>query len=232
MKKFLSFLLAITVIVFAACSAQTSGMQADSVHARESVENSEDEPESVITEVVFPAYQDGKNENDGTVYDLEPFVVAAVFPEGWQVRSPDTKSDDTFAFFTPMDIYSGDQHIGLIGYNVFTPYDSADIPVGDYYKTVYPELRLSSICRWNDYIPVKTTGTSETAVATVCYMKAEEIEKHPGAMPDVPVTEVPGILCYDKHLQAYIGIQFDENTVTEEQVLTIAESLEIRNMPQ
>lgn len=81
------------------CSAQKSELQADSVHARESVGNSEDEPESVITEVVFPAYQDGKNENDGTVYDLEPFVVAAVFPEGWQVRSPDTKSDDTFAFY-------------------------------------------------------------------------------------------------------------------------------------
>lgn len=98
MKKFLSFLLSITVIVFAACSAQKSELQTDSVHARESMEISEDEPESVITEVVFPAYQDGKNENDGTVYDLEPFVVAAVFRKVGRCVPPIPKAMIPFLF--------------------------------------------------------------------------------------------------------------------------------------
>lgn len=66
-------------------------------------------------------------------------------------------------------------------------------------------------------------------MATVNYKDPEILEQHPEApMAEIPYLQACGVLAYDKDLQVYVGIQFDEDAVTEDQAQEIAESLSIR----
>ncbi|MCL2121555.1 MAG: right-handed parallel beta-helix repeat-containing protein [Clostridiales bacterium] len=176
--------------------------------------------------IKFPAYQDGKNEFNKKIYDTIPFSVSLSLPEGWRVQLPQGDRRETMLYFTPMEIYNDEEYIGFIGFAIFTPYEG-EIPEEEYYKSVYSSLRLSSMHYLDSYSPVKKAENSETAVATFAYMDEREIENHPGAMPDVPWITVPLILSYDKEMQVYIGLQFADNAVTDEQAAAIAKSLDI-----
>ena len=179
------------------------------------------------TVVEFPAYQDGKNEFNEKVYDTIPFSISLSLPEGWNIQLPQGDSRETTIFYTPMEIYNGDIFIGFIGFDVFTPYEG-EIPEDDYYKSVYSSLRLSSMHYLDSYTPVKKTENGETAVATFACMDEGEIENHPDARPDVPWIDVPLILSYDEVMRVFVGIQFAEDAVTDEQVAIIANSLIIQ----
>ena len=84
--------------------------------------------------------------------------------------------------------------------------------------------------QWDPYTAVKTAETAETGIVTVSYHDPDQTDDA-SALASVPVIEVPGILSYDKALKVYVGIQFAENAVTEEQVKAIAESLTLSAAP-
>lgn len=171
----------------------------------------------------FPAYQDGKTELNTTIYEIEPFILSIALPDGWEAKLPATTERESNVGFTPVYLFNGETHVGTIFYNTFALYEGNDVPPGDFYKTVYPELRLGSLYQWQDYMPVATTDVAETATATV-YIKKEVVGQSAAAWPTL---EVPGILSYNKDLLVYIGIQFEEDTVTDEQLVSIAESIHI-----
>ncbi len=180
---------------------------------------------STAVAVLFPAH----SENESSAGETAPFTAKFLLPNGWEVRQPDANSDQGVGYFSSnflvgMHLYHDDVFMGQIGFNGFEPYEG-EIPAGDYYKTVYSVLRLGSMYTWDAYTPVNATETFEAAVATVSYLDETEIEKHPGAMPDVPVTEVPGVLAYDKNLKVYMGIQFAADVVTQQQAEQIASSV-------
>ena len=180
---------------------------------------------STAVAVSFPAH----SENASIADETEPFTATFLLPNGWEVRQPDTNSDQGVGYFSSnflieMHLYHDDVFVGQIGFNGFEPYEG-EIPAEDYYKTVYSVLRLGSMYTWDAYTPVNTTETFEAAVATVNYLDETEVEKHPGAMPDVPVTEVPGVLAYDKNLKVYMGIQFAADVVTQQQAEQIASGI-------
>ena len=175
--------------------------------------------------ISFPADQDGRNAYNSKIYDTKPFSVKLALPAGWETRQPAAEnrgSDDNF--YTKVALYNKEAYMGFVGFNIYTP-AGEEVPKEDYYKTVYSSLRLGSMYIWDQYTPVKTTETTETATATVNYKDPEKIDENPGAMAEVPFIEVPGILAYDKNMLVYVGIQFAENAVTDEEVRQIAESL-------
>ncbi|WMJ85218.1 M56 family metallopeptidase [Oscillospiraceae bacterium LTW-04] len=180
---------------------------------------------STVVAVSFPAH----SENESFAGKTEPFAAKFLLPNGWEVRQPNANSDQGVGYFSSnflieMHLYHDDLFVGQIGFNGFEPYEG-EVPAEDYYKTVYSVLRLGSMYTWDAYTPVNTTETFEAAVATVSYLNETEVEKHPGAMPDVPVTEVPGVLAYDKNLKVYMGIQFIRDVVTQQQAEQIASSV-------
>lgn len=178
--------------------------------------------------VTFPAYQEGQNESNTQIYDTAPFTATLSLPDGWETRLPEEGDREGGGpFYTKVDFYQGEAYMGFIGFNTFTPADG-EVPQEDYYKTVYPELRLSSFFQWEPYQPVKTDETGEAAVCTVSYKDPGEIDKHPGAMASVPVIEVPGVLCYNKELKVYVGLQFAQGAVSDEQARQIAMSLALQ----
>lgn len=176
--------------------------------------------------VAFPAYQDGKDEYNASIYETEPFHLSVVLPDGWTIQQPADGAPSTpFPFlpgYTPLNIVDGGAYIGAICFNIFEPYED-EIPQEEYYKTVYPELRLGSLYSWQEYTPVVSSPTAETALATV-YMVLQEDSL---SAAESPTLEVPGILSYDTGLGAYVAIQFAEGAATEEQLQAIAQSIRL-----
>jgi hypothetical protein len=184
-----------------------------------------DSKEIIMVDVSFPS----PSENESIAGETKPFTAEFLLPNGWEVRHPDANGDRGVSYFSSnflveMHLYHDDVFVGQIGFNGFEPYEE-EILAEDYYKTVYPVLRLGSMYTWDAYTPVNTTETFEAAIAMVSYPDETEVEKHPGAMPDVPVTEVPGVLAYDKNLRVYMGIQFTGDAVTQRQVKQIASNI-------
>lgn len=182
-------------------------------------------------EIIFPAYEEDNAENKPyleKVNHTPKFQVHAEFPDGWTMREP--VADDEFTvpgeFYTPLILCEQDQPIGYIGFNLFEPYDG-EIPQEQYYQTVYSALRLPSTFHWDPYTAIKSTDTAETGIADIWYLDENEIDNHPGAMPDVPQFETVGILSYDKELEVYIGIAFLPGAVDRAQAEAIAQSIEL-----
>ena len=145
-------------------------------------------------------------------------------PERWTVKPADKVlgMDELGSLY---EFYNGEEYVGFIGCKPFALYEGDDVPPGDFYKTVYSELRLGRFSRWDDYTPVLTTETGEIALATVYYLDPDKIDKHPGALASVPEKKAPGILAYDKDLLVYIGIKLAPDAVTPKQQREIAESI-------
>lgn len=196
--------------------------------AYDSVKQSKDDSTHGIN---FPAYEEDNTENKPYLEEVNhtpQFQVHADFPDGWTVREPIADDELTVPgeFYTPLILCEQDQPIGYIGFNLFEPYDG-EIPQEQYYQTVYSALRLPSTFHWDPYTAIKSTDTAETGIADIWYLDENEIDNHPGAMPDVPQFETIGILSYDKELEVYIGIAFLPGAVDRAQAEAIAQSIEL-----
>lgn len=161
--------------------------------------------------------------------DSAPFGIQLDLPKGWEVRPVDETNPNGVAYFgdnflDELHLYSGDTFVAQVGFQVFQPYEG-EIPQAEYYKSVYPQLRLGRFYTWDPYTPVATADGFETALATVGYLPPEEVEQHLGELAAVAETEVPGILAYDKGRGVYVGIQFAPDAVSHEQAKAIARSL-------
>lgn len=173
------------------------------------------------TSIVFPAYQGGETEYNAEIYEIDPFTLYIDLPDGWSVKMPAAIDQKAALPFTPVYLFDGDTYMGYIGYNTFTLYEEDDVPEGDFYKTVYGAIRLGSLYRWDEYIPISTTNTTETALATV-HTKEEVEGQSAAAWPEITV---PGILSYDKDMLVYVVIQFEKDAVSEDELKAIAKSI-------
>lgn len=146
----------------------------------------------------------------------------------WSVR--DTRLNDEIVipgdFHTKLYIYEKDKPVGYLGFNRFEPY-TEEIQPEEYYKTVYPGLRLSSSFHWDPYTVVKRTAVAETGVVNIGFLDPSKIDRYPGAMADVPQIETVGILSYNKELKVFVGIAFMPGTVDYTQAETIAHSISL-----
>jgi beta-lactamase regulating signal transducer with metallopeptidase domain len=181
------------------------------------------------TVIAFPAYQGGRNEYNGNLYDTEPFELLLQLPEGWELAIPaEAEQTETPGQYlgcplaTPVYLYdaAGDC-VGFIGFQTFEP-ATEEIEAERYYETVYPLLRLGAHYFLLDYQPLAATETTETALCTFYYQDSVDGV----AAAAWPQHEVPGILHYDTALGCCVGIQFAEAAgISDEVRQTIAESI-------
>lgn len=235
LQKLLCGLLGACVLTSAGCASNGSASSSSDASVPES---SISEPASSASEfkenvqtvsVPFPAYQEGRTEYNGHIFDTPPFSAQLQLPENWEIRMPDPLQSDGSWLWTPMDIYENDQHVGKIAFNRYTEPEEGSIPPEEYYKAVYPELRLPRIEQWEPYTPVRTDENGESGIASVTYVDLEFIQENPDvAMAAVPELETKGILCYNKDMTAYVAIRIDGSYPIEDKTLTeIAQSLQL-----
>ncbi len=173
------------------------------------------------------------SETEDSAFDLR-----LVLPDGWEIRSPleegiynlPNRPAVSFAsLLSPMEIYNGDVLAGTLKYGRYTPYTEEPVPPEDEYKTVYTELRLSSVDIWNPYTAVSRYDQGESGIADVIYKDSAYIEAHPEEnMAAVPELETKGLLCFNRELEVYIALRFEPDQVPDEDILNlIAGSLQI-----
>lgn len=171
--------------------------------------------------VTFPAYQDGRTQNNAHIYGTQAFLLSATLPDGWTLRLPPKEERTPQKVFTPVYLYEGDDYRGFVGFNTFEQY--GDVPSGDRYKAVYSSLRMGSLSRLDGYTPVFSSDTAETALATMY----ERVEVEGKSAAEWPETEFPGILHYDLGRQVYVVIQLEPGVVTASEQKKLAKSIRL-----
>ena len=181
------------------------------------------------SKITFPAYEDKSGtEFSRTVNDTPAFQVEFPLQEGWSLK--EQKGDEivpTGEFYTPLYLYNGEQLIGYIGFSPFVFDLPEDTPKQGAYPAVFSNLRLSQFYSWEPYTCIKETENGEVGVVSIQYMNPEDIENHPGAMPDVERLETTGILAYDMEQKVSVGIAFLPDIVSAEQAAELAKEVQI-----
>jgi len=180
-----------------------------------------------ITQIVFPAYQEGRDEWNAAIYDTAPFTVGMRLPDGWQLTQPPTPGGSPW---TPMDILDENgAWMGSIGFGQFEAVE--DLPAAEFYKAAFSELRLGSLIRWcNEYVPVRVTETQESAVS-LCYINGSygnsPVDAGLQAADPAAAGEqaYPCVTLYDRTLGVYTALRFAPNILSDEQLLTLAETM-------
>lgn len=253
LRKFLCSLLGACILALAGCASNGSPASSapgasvpassgpdtssqESSISEPAISSSTDTPEPEAKEgyqkvsVLFPAYEEGRTEYNGHIFDTPPFSAQLELPETWEVRRPDPLPVDGSWLWTPMDIYENDQLVGKIAFNRYTePEEGSLPPQEEYYKVVYSELRLPRMETWEPYTPVRTDENGESGIASVVYVDPDFIQENPGAsMAAAPEQKTKGILCYNKDMAAYVALRIDGSYQIDEETLTaVAQSLQL-----
>ena len=202
------------------------------------------EKSSANQDVIFPAYVSEVTLTDGDyalsdfmdeINNFPKFRVKADFPENWKFTFDSDELPAEWVeghpyvilpmseLYTKYFIVEDDEVIGYIGFSIFEPYED-EIPPESFYKTVWPELRLSSMCIWEPFTSVKRTETFESGVCDIDFVDYTKMSDDK-SMAEIPHIKTKGVLAYDKDIKAYIGIAFAPEKASEEQIAHIAETI-------
>ena len=175
---------------------------------------------------------------NGSEPQTPAFDLRLLLTDSWEVRSAlqeDAKSETASlggafdSMLSPMEIYNGDVLVGTVRYSRYTPYDEESLPPEEEYKTVYPQLRLSSVDIWDPYTAVNRYDQGESGIAEVLYKDSAYIQTHPNeSMAAVPEIQTKGLLCFHRELGVYIALRFEPDQIPDADDLNlIAASLRI-----
>ena len=218
------------VLFLAACNSGNNTYTETTVSeffpdASESVSETENnspetEQESEYTysenKIIFPAHEMDKTEYNAQIFETPKFTAGFDLPAFWTTGIPQ-EGEKRFSdlLWSPVNIYDENgEAAGTVAFNTFIVYD--DTTEENFHRMVYNQLMLGSVINWEEeYVPVKTDSNGEIAVVRIRDLDLETEE---------PIF-YPAILAYDLDLLVYIGIQFDVDAVTEQQLFDIAESI-------
>ena len=213
-------ILAAVILLLALCIGLLTNPIRTDQHSQPFESHFADRTTAVLT---FPAYQEGRTDYNDSIYDVEPFSLRIDLPAGWTAALPPAEERDTSASgFTPVYLMEGSEVKATVSFNTFQLYEE-EVPLEDFYKVVYAQLRLGSLSRWDTYTPIVSTQTAETALSTVFYKEAVE-GVDAASWPEV---SVPGILSYDKDRLVYIAIQFADDSLPLEELRSMAKSISL-----
>lgn len=169
----------------------------------------EDVQTDSITEIRFPAYETEYEE----INKAMPFVVNITLPEGWQFSAEgDISLFPQVKLHNPYFIYRGEECIGYIAFNIFTPPDS-EVENVKYHQQVWPVI-ISDGLSVDQYMIVRLTDKFEAG-----YCGLIDGEK-----------TADGILCYNKDLRTMVGIVLKEGVADAETLQKICLSLSFSAM--
>ena len=201
-----------TIIIDTSTGLGTDGLSASELHF----------PATTIT---FPANLNNiESLAIKTVYQIEPFDISLELPEGWQIvdRIADPTSPRLFFFcqllFSPLSILDTDDNlVGMIGYNIYEPYEGAE----DNPQAIYSWIALGNNYQFDVRTSYEVTEVSDwgkTAIVGVYHS--------PSVNQGTELYNY-GIISYHDGLKVYIAAEILQEMATPEQVATLAKSIVI-----
>lgn len=155
----------------------------------------------------------------------EPFTLTLELPEGWTVVSEEG-SEPQFMPPEEKNIFldQDGNPAGSVGFGTFEHVEG--VPDDQYYQVAYSGIRLGSLVQWcGDYTPVRTTDTGETATGLLYVNNSYQDPDGYDSAAGAGFVEYPSITSYDKERCVYVAMYFELDTVTEEELIAIAESI-------
>lgn len=170
--------------------------------------------------IVFPFHEMDKTVYNAGIFDGTPFAVNFSLPKDWRYAVPEEGGEVYCAdLWSPVNILDESANVmGTIAFNRFElSYQQFDDTTEEnYYRKVFNQIMLGSISNWdNGYTPVSQNDSGENAVTSVMVRDPDTNEE----------TYYPAALGYNTNISAYVGIQFKEGAVTDEELRLIAESI-------
>ncbi len=161
-------------------------------------------PADVITDIRFPAYETEVE----AVNKAMPFHLNITMPEEWEIRMDgDTEKFPQANLYNPYFIYSGENCIGYIGFNVFTPPEEEPV-ITSYHQYVWPVIDSGDLTI-SQYMIVRLTDKFEAG-----YCDLEAWDKTADA-----------VLCYNRDVHNMVGIVLEDNLLSAEDLQQICLSL-------
>lgn len=149
-----------------------------------------EQTEKPVQEIRFPAYETEYEEINRAM----PFVVNISLPEDWQLSMDgDSSTFPQVKLYNPYYIYSGEECIGYIGFNTFTPPREEPANTTSYHQNVWPVMDSGSMLL-NEYTLVRLTDKFEAG-----YCKLSDTQ-----------TTADAVLCYNKDIHNMVGIVLTE----------------------
>lgn len=167
---------------------------------------------------------------------MQSLSIKCTLPWNWETRTskltPRPESEIPLPisqFDYTVDLYQDGELIGYLGMSAFEPY-TEEISAEDYHKTVWPGLRLSSMCIWDRFNPILSTDLGENGLVDINYIDYQYLAKNPETpVASAPQYETLGILAYDKTEKMYCGFAFLPGKVSRETAEKIAISITMKN---
>ncbi|MGM9625637.1 MAG: M56 family metallopeptidase, partial [Eubacteriales bacterium] len=148
--------------------------------------------------------------------------VSFVLPDGWTIEERSARD----GMIVDMDGTEKAEYRIV----PFMPYDGEDeVPEGDWYKTVYAELRLSSMAVMRDYMPMNRNPENGRPVwENALAVWESEDEDFPDTATAAETRAVPMVLGYHEDCGMFLQIIFCDDSVPTDVRKTIAESIVFR----
>lgn len=183
--------------------------------------SAEDAPREMRTQhIVFPFHETGMTGNE-VASQTEPFTASFSLPVGWRYAVPEEDGEMYCeGYWSPMNILDENSEVmGTIAFNRFeVSIYSFNGDESSYLSTLCKEYMLAALPNWdNGYTSVRSDRYSENAVTSVMVRDTETGTE----------TYYPAVLSYNANIPAYVGIQFKEGAVTNEELEMIAESIHL-----
>ena len=170
-------------------------------------------------------------EGSDTREEFPSFALTGTFPENWTLQKDNPAGIVLPGEFSDvLYFYDGEQPMAAVGISTFdvSPEEEEQVPADQYYKVVYPELRIASWMHWDPYAAVAgDQGSWETGITDLYYLDPTQMDAYAGRLPDCPSFDTYGILSYHKGLNVYAGIAFQPDTVEREFAEQLAASVRI-----
>ena len=201
MKKSINLLLILITVVFVVSCGRSSGGN--------------------VVSLTFPVDDYAKTEFNTRVYAEEPFSVSIALPNGWSVKKQEVVEDKfkLLPVFSKYNILNEDKDlVGVAGYNKYEVYESAENEPA----AIYNQIALGNDYHFDirdTYKVMKKTETGVTAVTDVYYSTA---------VNDGKEKRNKGIVSYNKDMLVYAAFEFDQDRITDEQLESVAKSIEIK----
>lgn len=150
----------------------------------------------------------------------DSFGVTMSLPEGFTFRRVSDDDLESPYPYSQLALFNGEQQIGSFFYESYDTYE--DIPPQEYYKAVYSSIMIGSMMSWReDYAEVRRFEDGAAATCTVW-----EVKPLPGQnTAESQRVEGKGVLCYNDKLHIFIALSMDDNSLTDDQLLALAQSV-------
>lgn len=199
--------------------------------------------------IFFPENKKGKADFNVEIYDVTPFAVRMILPNGWTYKNYlDIDENELAPIQIKGDCYDGvtrlfstlwffDEEgdcVAAIGYRIFEDSDEADIEEDctPSVNWIYHMIAYGG-CRFfvtNQYDIVQNPWDSETAITCSYYGHQYVPDELNGYMTTDSSWQNPAIVSCDYDAEVYIAMEFDHRYIEDELVMEIAKSLQLISM--